>query len=246
MDAQYGGVMPGRAAPDAESTLDGSAAGDAELLHKVTSSESESDFALATTGKQERRADTRLIAKGLGIQHHSVFELVKNYRADFEAFGLLRFQTEVIQGRGQPQKFALLTEDQAYLLLSFSRNTTKVRALKVKLVQAFRDARRAAEQRGAEYLPTYRALHDEIAVKSAGSSNSRFVHANVNKLINATCGLEAGQRATMPLAQQSLLVVAQTVAARAMQGAPDHRAGYTRAKQALQSLTAVAGQIGTT
>jgi len=197
----------------------------------------------------EPRVDSRLLAKQLGNQHKAVMTLVERYADRMMAFGQLPFQMEVgkrRQGGGNAERFAMLNEDQAFFLLSLARNTDQVVDLKAKLIVAFRDARRAAEQRGAEYLPTYRVLHDEIALKAAGSSNSRFVHANVNKLINAACGLEAGQRATMPLAQQSLLVVAQTVAARAMQGAPDHRAGYTRAKQALQSLTAVAGQIGTT
>ena len=58
-----------------------------------------------TLVKNERRADTRLLAKHLGNRHKNVFELVKNYRADFEQFGILRFQTEEIEGRGQPEKF---------------------------------------------------------------------------------------------------------------------------------------------
>ena len=204
-------------------------------------------FAL-NIGGTEPRVDSRLLAKQLRNQHRAVVALIDKYRDRFAGFGKVLFQKASLPGSrtGQSERFALLTEDQAFFLLSLARNTDHVLDLKGKLIDAFRDARRAVEQRGAEYMPTYRALHDEIAVKAAGSSNSRFVHANVNKLINATCGLEAGQRATMPLAQQSLLVVALTVAARAMQGAPDHRAGYTRAKQALQSLTAVAGQIGTT
>lgn len=197
----------------------------------------------------EPRVDSRLLAKQLRNQHKAVMAMIDRYADRMKAFGLLPFQMEAVKDKGargaKTHRFAMLNEDQAFFLLSLARNTDHVVGLKAKLIVAFRNARRAAEQRGAEYLPTYRALHDEIAVKSAGSSNSRFVHANVNKLINAICGLQAGQRATMPLAQQSLLVVAQTVAARAMQVAPDHRAGYTRAKQALQSLTAVAGQIGT-
>ncbi len=190
----------------------------------------------------ETRADTRVLARHLGNKHKSVFELVKDYRADFELLGVVPFQTEKPIGDvgGRPERFALLNEDQAFRLLTFSRNTDKVRALKVKLVQAFGEARRAAQQRAVEYLPTYHQLHDVVAAKAAGSSNERFVHMNLNKLVNRTCGLEAGQRLVAPMAQQSLLSVAQTVAATAMRAGRDHHDGYQRAKQALQALYAVA------
>lgn len=67
--------------------------------------------------------------------------MVKKYAGNFEQLGILRFETEEIKGRGQPEKFALLNEDQTYLLLTFSRNTAKVRQLKVNLVRAFKHAR---------------------------------------------------------------------------------------------------------
>lgn len=190
----------------------------------------------------ETRADTRMLAKHLGNLHKSVFELVKDYLSDFEQLGVVPLQTAKPVGGagGRPERFALLNEDQAYLLLTFSRNTAKVRALKVKLVQAFGEARRAAQQRAVEYLPTYHQLHDVVAIKAAGSANKRFVHMNLNKLVNRTCGLEAGQRLVAPMAQQSMLSVAQAIAASAMRSGHDHHDGYQRAKQALEALHAVA------
>jgi phage regulator Rha-like protein len=190
----------------------------------------------------ETRADTRVLAEHLGNKHKNVFELVKDYRAEFGQLGVVPFQTEkpTSGAGGRPERFALLNEDQAYLLLTFSRNTAKVRALKVKLVQAFGEARRAAQQRAVEYLPTYHQLHDVVAFKAAGSANQRFVHMNLNKLVNRTCGLEAGQRLVAPMAQQSMLSVAQTIAASAMRAGCDHHDGYQRAKSALQALHEVA------
>jgi len=58
-----------------------------------------------TLVKNERRADTRLLAKHLGNQHKNVFELVKNYKADFEQLGKVTFQTEALPS-GQLEKFA--------------------------------------------------------------------------------------------------------------------------------------------
>jgi hypothetical protein len=92
----------------------------------------------------EARVDSRLIADQLGIQHESSMRLIRGYKADFEELGILRFEIGEIIGRGQPEQYALINEDQAYLLLAYSRNTKKVRSLKVNLVKAFRDARNKA------------------------------------------------------------------------------------------------------
>ena len=71
-----------------------------------------------TLVKNERRADTRLLAQHLGILHRSVFRLVSDHRPDFEAFGKVRFENAP-SSSGQSEKFALLNEDQAYLLLTY-------------------------------------------------------------------------------------------------------------------------------
>jgi len=194
--------------------------------------------------KAEPRIDSRLLALQLGTNHQSAFELVKDHRADFQELGILRFQTGEIKGRGRPEKFAMLNEDQCYLLLTYSRNTARTRPLKVKLVKAFGEARRAAGQHGAEYLPTYHQLHDELHALAAGSSNERFVHMNVNRLINKTVGIEAGQRSAAPMPTQSMLAVAQIVAAKAAHGAADHRAGYQRIQTALVNLSAATLGLG--
>ncbi|MGP0172355.1 Rha family transcriptional regulator [Pseudomonas sp. NCHU5208] len=94
-----------------------------------------------TQYQNETRVDSRVIAEQLGNQHESSMRLIRTYKTDFEELGILRFQIGEIIGRGQPEQFALLNEDQAYLLLTYSRNTKKVRALKVNLVIAFREAR---------------------------------------------------------------------------------------------------------
>ena len=185
--------------------------------------------------KGEARIDSRLLADPLGVEHSSVMRLLTNYKADFEEVGILRFQIGEITGRGQPQKYALLNEDHCWLLLTFSRNTKKVRALKVQLVQAFSEARRAAELH-QEYLPEYHALHDRLHSLAAGSENERFVHMNINKLVNKVAGLEAGQRGSAPVPQRALMIAAQHIASNAMQGATDHKDGYDRAKAALAPL----------
>ncbi len=195
-----------------------------------------------TITPREARIDSRLIATQLRNQHRPVMALINKYREQFEKFGKLFFEKapSANSRTGQAEGYALLNEDQAFFLLSLSRNTDHVVALKAKLIAAFGEARRAAEHRSAEYLPTYHVLHDEIAAKAANSSNQRFVHMNVNRLVNRAVGLESGQRLVAPLATQSMVTVCQTIAAKAMHSAPDHHVGYQRAKQALNALSAVA------
>lgn len=197
-------------------------------------------FALTTT-KAETRIDSRLLAPHLGNRHKNVRELLEQHKTDFMELGVLRFETAkpAQEQGGRPEKFALLNEDQCYLLLTYSRNSPRTRQLKVRLVKAFGEARRAAGQHGAEYLPTYHQLHDELHALAAGSDHERHVHMNVNRLINKTVGLEAGQRSAAPMPMQSLLAVAQAVAVKAARGAPDHRAGYQRIKSAMDALSAV-------
>lgn len=182
------------------------------------------------------RVDTRVLAQHLGNQHENVMQLVKDYRADFEQFGILRFQTGEIQRRGRPEKFALLNEDQAYLLLTYSRNTAKVRALKVKLVKAFAEARKAAAIRQVEYLPAYHELHDAIKAVSDGSPNERWMHVNANKALNKLAGIDAGQRQTAGPMAQSLLAVGSLLAAKAVQRAHDRHEIQTSIKAALEPL----------
>ncbi len=187
----------------------------------------------------ESRVDSRLIAQTLDTKHQSTFELVKRYQTDLEAFGLLPFQTGKANG-GRPEKFALLNEDQAIFLLTLSRNTKRVVELKLKLIQAFSEARRAADLH-AEYLPTYHGLHDQLHLLAGGSPNERWVHVNLNKLVNRTAGIEPGQRPHADVPHKALLIAAQHLAAQAMQGAADHHDGYARAKQALEPLARIGG-----
>lgn len=112
----------------------------------------------------EPRVDSRILAKQLRNQHRAVVALIDKYRGKFAGFVKVLFQKAPMPDSrtGQAERFALLTEDQAFFLLSLARNTDHVVDLKTQLIVAFRDARRATEQRGTEYLPTYRALHDAI------------------------------------------------------------------------------------
>ena len=76
--------------------------------------------------KDESRVDSQEIAIHLHVQHKSVLALVDRYESDFKELGLLPFQM-LARSRGKhgggDTRCALFNEDQAYLLLTFSRNT---------------------------------------------------------------------------------------------------------------------------
>lgn len=188
--------------------------------------------------KNEMLVDSRLIAQNIGVKHRSSIALIVKHQIHFEKFGKVLFKIAP-SSSGQPEKFALLSEDQSYLLLSLSRNDERVVDLKAKLISAFRDVRLAQDLTKREYLPTYHALHDVIHSLAAQSNNERLVHMNINKLINKAVGIQSGSRDPLNIAQRSMLVVAQAVAANASIGASDHHEGYSNAKEALKPLEAL-------
>lgn len=190
--------------------------------------------------KDEPRIDSRLLATLLNKKsHQNFFELIKKYADKLNKLGKLLFQTGASKSSktGQKEHFALLTDDQAYFVMTLSRNTTTVVDSKLRLIQSFKAARRALEMRQTEYLPTYHALHDRLDALADGSPNKSYIHMNINKLINKAVGIEPGTRPTAPLPQQALLVVAQTVAAQAIRHADDHHDGYERTKSAMLNLS---------
>ena len=121
----------------------------------------------------EPRVDSRVLAEQLGTQHKSTMELIDKYADKIRRFGHLPFQTEVgkrVQGGGKAERFALLNEDQAFLLLALSRNTDRVVELKSSLVMAFREAR---------YGMACQAL--ETRIREASQSGRRLAHWRYEK-----------------------------------------------------------------
>lgn len=90
--------------------------------------------------EREPRVDSRLIAARLGTDHRSTFRLLSKFKAEFETLGKVRFEIAP-SASGQQQRFAFLNEDQAVFLLTLTRNTEKVVALKLALTKAFKRAR---------------------------------------------------------------------------------------------------------
>jgi len=226
------GSKPGKSTPGNELAARSSTA--ATTAGSEQRDSAGADLELSITAK-EPRIDSRLLALNLGIKHQSMLELIKEHHADFEELGLLRFQTGERTG-GRSERFAQLNGDQAYLVLTYSRNTVRVRELKVRMVKAFRAARRAAELCLVEYSPAYHDLHDAKKRRAGGSPNSLWMHSNANRELNRIAGVQPGQRRKAGPWQQSLLTLSCVIAAKAIDNAPDGIKVHESIKAALKPL----------
>lgn len=89
--------------------------------------------------------DSRLIAEQLDIEHKSFLQTVtKHLDTIQQAFGSVAFEMREFktkQGNTSTERWAWLNEDQATLVMTFSRNTPKVIECKVALVKGFSEAK---------------------------------------------------------------------------------------------------------
>lgn len=95
--------------------------------------------------------DSRLVAKELGVKHGDWFRnIIIKYQQEIERdFGVFRFENgkpiKASRG-GRPEQYAYLTEEQATVLMTYSRNTEKVRSCKRTLVKAFTKAKKLIQE----------------------------------------------------------------------------------------------------
>jgi phage regulator Rha-like protein len=132
----------------------------------------------------EPRVDSRQLAGPLGVPHSSLYRLLKRYKADFGALDHVGFEIQHggarrPQGGGMRERYAMLTEDQSYLLLAYTKNTPEARALKQRLVLAFRAARDRLEGRvtidRSEYEHAMRVEVDANVSQALGSIGGKLL-----------------------------------------------------------------------
>ena len=200
-----------------------------------------------TEKKHEPRVDSFVLAESLGIQHKNVLALINENKLEFEEFGRVAFETRTLETNGgkQKQKIALLNEDQAYFLLTLTRNTEHTKRLKVELVKAFSRFRKH-QQVTNDYLPFYHELHDNVkaladrAHQSGSHTDEKLFHINFNKLINKAFGLDAGQRPDLAPRLRAKVTAANVIAGdiveRCIKANLDHKTTYQKVKQAIFAL----------
>lgn len=171
--------------------------------------------------KNELRADSRTFAPKLGIRHRQLMDNIRKYEAQFLELGRVPFETETIETAGGPQQsvYALLNEDQAYFLLTLSRNSEAVVAAKLALVKAFREARAHMARADSARIEGKKVRREETdAIKDLvqyatdqGSESAKMYYANITKMTNSVLGLGAGQRDSLPPVQLDRLRLAETM-----------------------------------
>lgn len=201
--------------------------------------------------KHEARVSSLVMSEHSGVTHKAVLQLIDNNIAAFQELNPLPFQMAKGKllpqgGRAKATRCAMLTEDQAYFLLALSRNTKRVVDLKLNLIQAFGRFRRD-QQNATDYLPFYHNLHDAIKVlteyahTNGSGTEAHIFHLTYNKLINKSCGIEAGQRQN--LAVNSRVNITNATAAvistikRGIEGGADYHEIYQQAKVNVESVT---------
>ncbi|MEH6625727.1 MAG: Rha family transcriptional regulator [Motiliproteus sp.] len=194
------------------------------------------------TIKQESLVDSRIMAAHLGNQHKHTLKLIRCYQSQLETLGVMRFQnSKPLKGSkgGRPEAYALLNEDQCYLVLTLCTNTEQAVVLKLKLVKAFKELRESLAAK-VDYLPCYRECHDAVSqlVRQSGSTTPEHIHhMNIEKMINRSLGIPSGERKHLPPYWRTAVSMAERLAGshykRAISAGGDHKQAYQDAKSAV-------------
>ncbi|AQY70133.1 repressor [Lactiplantibacillus plantarum] len=129
-----------------------------------------------------------VIADYAEITHHAVNQLINQYHADLEEFGVLAFQMlKPSSGSigGRPRKVWHLNEDQAMLLITYLGNTKPVRLFKKALIKQFSVMKRELILRQAKFelgKEFSKSLHAAIS-ESPALGEHGHLYININKLV---------------------------------------------------------------
>lgn len=171
----------------------------------------------------ELRADSRTFVSKMDIRHRQLMDNIRKYQDKFEELGLLPFQTEAVEEDGargiKYQQYALLNEDQAYFLLTLSRNSDAVVSAKLALVKAFRQARGHIAKTETARIEGKKARSEETAAIAElvqyatdhGSESAKMYYVSITKMTNKLLGLESGKRDSLPPHALDALRLAETM-----------------------------------
>ena len=151
--------------------------------------------------RNEPFTDSEVIAKVSGVTRDAVQKLIMKYENDFSDYGKLGFEIRPSEN-GQNIKVYLLSEEQATLLLTYMKNTKKVREFKKELVRQFYMMRKLlTEKQTSEWIQmrqsgklTRKAETDTIKelvelAKEQGSTHPDMLYMTYSKLANKMAGI---------------------------------------------------------
>lgn len=214
---------------------------------------SKNETALVFLGKKEGVYTTsEIIAEHAEVQHHAVQQLISTYQKDLEDFGQVAFEMRAVKySRGTNyEKIYHLTEEQATLLMTYLKNTERVRAFKKELVRQFYAMREILWQqqfeRQTEVWKTARIegkkarrletneikLFVEYAA-AGGSKHPDWYYTAFTKLAHTAVGITSGGRDSGTAGQLLDLRTVERVISRAIV----HEIGdHTEYHQAFQNV----------
>lgn len=190
--------------------------------------------------------DSRQMAEMLGIQHENFIQNLEAHQELLRELGFFGFQTRKLkQGKGRPETYALLNENQAFFAVTLSRNTPQAVKAKLLLVKAFAAARNLIEAQHG-YLESHKKLHATIGQMQAialqrGSKAPPFAyHANLERLNNKLLGIPKDSRATLNRKQKQVLEtlaeIEQTAIQETLAKGGNDKAAYHAAKEQAQAF----------
>lgn len=168
--------------------------------------------------------DSMIVADGTGVTHKKIKLAITKNQKYLEKFGgiSVQYQTENNAGRGRPETFYLLNEQQATFLITLLKNTETVVEFKAELVRQFYEMRRFILQRQTEDWKETRktgkltrktetdTLKRLVEYASAqGSSNPNRLYTVYSTLANKVAGITDREAATV--SQLNTLSLAENI-----------------------------------
>lgn len=130
--------------------------------------------------------DSKIISDKLELKHHSITRIIRKYEDDFKMFGKVGFEIQASIS-GQKEKIYILNEMQYSLLMTYLKNTDKVREYKIKFVKAFfmmKNELQARQETRHIGVQIRKNLTDTIKEKVDNEGNfKKFAYSNYSKLV---------------------------------------------------------------
>lgn len=197
--------------------------------------------------RQEPYTTSDLIAEFANVQHHAIQQLISKYESDFKEFGVIAFEMRKPPAGskgGRPEIVYHLNEQQATLLMTYLKNTARVRRFKKELVRQFYAMREILRERKTESWRIARTegkkarrletdaikLFVEYA-EAQGSKTPGKYYMNFTKLANQVVGIKPGDRDSGTTAQLLDLRMVENVVDRAILSEIAAREEYHQAFQ---------------
>lgn len=212
----------------------------------------ENEMTLVFFGKKDDVYTTsEIIAEHAEVQRRTVDHLLLSHRADFEEFGVLRFEMrKPLAGSkgGRPETIYHLNEQQATLLMTYLRNNETVRGFKKELVRQFYAMREILwKQRMERQTDTWQTARiegkktrrletDEIKLfveyaEASGSKNAGQYYRSFTNLAHTAVGITSGTRDSSTTAQLLNLRTVERVIGKAILHEIGNRTEYHQAFQ---------------